>query len=446
MACITALAALTSGCDVSMPRGATTTSAGPPPIDPQIETFVRGLRAVDNHSHANSVAPNDADSDALPLDGIAPFDLPVRLRADHTSWLDGYKALYRFPYDDLGEAHLAEWRGRVQQVRADKGDQFPSWVLDQVGTEVLLANRIAMGPGLSPPRVRWVSFVDALMYPLNTTAEAAVTPDRTKLFPLESVLLQRYLGDLKVTTLPGTLDAYLTSVVSATLASQANNGGVAVKFEAAYLRALDFDEAPADAAARIYATYARGGVPTRAEYKTLQDYLFRYIAREAGRLGMAVHIHAFEGIGTYFRVDGADPLLLESALNDPALARTNFVIVHGGGINAAHAGALIAKPNVFVDTSLMSLAYPPERLAGVIKGWVSLYPERVLFGSDAFAVSGDLGWEVAAWVAGRNARTALASALTDLMRSGDVTRPRAEAIATMVMRTNAARLYKLDLK
>ncbi len=70
----------------------------------------------------------------------------------------------------------------------------------------------------------------------------------------------------------------------------------------------------------------------------------------------------------------------------------------------------------------------------------------MLFGSDAFAFGPDMGWEVTAWVAAKNARAALASALTDMVRSGQVSRARAEEIATMVLRTNAAKLYKLDLK
>jgi hypothetical protein len=40
----------------------------------------------------------------------------------------------------------------------------------------------------------------------------------------------------------------------------------------------------------------------------------------------------------------------------------------------------------------------------------------------------------------------LALALSDMIRSGEVSRARAEEIATMVLRTNAGRLYKLELK
>ncbi len=414
--------------------------------DPALVTFIANIRAVDNHTHANSVAPGDADADALPLDGIAPFELPAPARPDHPAWLAAYKALYKYRHYDLGEPYLTELRATMQGVAKAKGDKFPEWVLDQIGTEVLLANRVAMGPGLAPPRLRWVSYVDALMLPLSTKAEAATSPDREKLFPLEDALLKRYLSDLKIAGRPATLDAYLKTVVTPTLESQQRAGCVAVKFEAAYLRALDFGDVPADAASRIYAKYAGGGEPSHADYKALQDFLFRYIAREAGRLGMAVHVHSFEGAGNYFGAAGADPLLLEPVFNDPALRKTNFVIVHGGGAFAAHAGAMLWKPNVYVDTSLMTLAYPPARLAGVLRGWLGQFPEKVLFGSDAVALGPDMGWEVAAWVGTSNGRAALALALTGMGRDGEVSRTRAEEIATMVMRTNAARLYRLGLK
>jgi hypothetical protein len=54
--------------------------------DPEIAAFIGKIRAVDNHSHANSVAPGDSDADALPLDGI-PLEMPVQLRPDNPDWL-----------------------------------------------------------------------------------------------------------------------------------------------------------------------------------------------------------------------------------------------------------------------------------------------------------------------------------------------------------------------
>jgi predicted TIM-barrel fold metal-dependent hydrolase len=412
--------------------------------DPELTAFIAKIRAVDNHAHANSVVAGDSESDALPLEVLLPFEIPARLRPDHPGWILAYRSLYGYAHDDLAESHLPMLRDAMRRVAREKGDRFPEWVLDRVGTEVTLANRVAMGPGLVSPRFRWVSYVDALMLPLSTAAEAAESPDREKLYPFEDKLLRRYMADLGIETLPATLETYLATVVTATLERQRQAGCVAVKFEAAFLRSLDFDPSSDELATRAYARYVRAGTPSHAEYKLLQDFIFRHIAREAGRLGMAVHIHSFEAPGSFYRAAGADPLLLESAFNDPTLRATSFVIVHGGGAFASHAGAMLWKPNVYVDMSAMTLIYTPAQLADVLREWLLQYPEKVLFGTDAAAFGPDCGWELAAWVATTTGRQAVALALTGMMRNGEVSRARAEEIATMVMRANAVKLYGLD--
>jgi uncharacterized protein len=203
---------------------------------------------------------------------------------------------------------------------------------------------------------------------------------------------------------------------------------------------------PVATASAIYAKYARGGVPSHAEYKALQDYLFRTIAREAGRLGMAVHVHSFEGFGNGYSAAGSDPLLLEPTLNDTTLRATQFVILHGGGAFSDHTGVLLWKPNVYTDLSTIVLTRSPQQIAVILRSWLSLYPERVLYASDAFGFGPDMGWEYTAWLAGRNARDGLAIALTGMLRDGDVSRQRAQEIAVMVLRMNASRLYRLGLK
>jgi hypothetical protein len=230
----------------------------------------------------------------------------------------------------MSEGHLKELLSDKTRVMRERGDGYPAWVLDQVGIETMLANRVAMGRGLAAPRYRWVSFADALMLPFNSNAARRSNPDDRVFFTGEEKLLKRYLAESKVAALPATLGLYLKSVVTATLERQKRGGAIAAKFEAAYLRSLDFDDPREADARRIYARYVKGGAPAAAEYKILQDYLFRYIARECGRLGMAVHIHAIDGAGSFYRQSGSNPLLLESAFNDPELRKTNFVIVHGG--------------------------------------------------------------------------------------------------------------------
>lgn len=418
-------------------------------VDSSLAAYIAGVRAVDNHAHPMRAiaagAPADTEFDALPLDALPPFNVPWRLRMENPEWLAGRRALYDIT-SDSGSSFRDAVNAARSRVKTAQGARFPEWVLDQVGTEVMLANRIALGPSLAPPRFRWVPFADALMLPLDSRVVAARTPDTRSLYKKEAALLQRYLRDLGMRAIPRDLDSYVRLVVVPTLQRQRNAGAVAEKFEAAYLRALDFDDPDSAQARRIYAKYAAGGSPGVGEYKTLEDYLFRVIARESGRLGMAVHIHATDIAGGFYLSRGSAPHLLEPAFNDSTLRGTNFVIVHGGWPLAGQTMSMLNKPNVYADISMMVLVLEPSQLAGALRQWLAEWPEKVLYGSDAFDGGPDQGWEEVAWMGATTARRALAIALTGMMRDGEITRSRAEALARMVLRDNAARLYGLNLQ
>jgi predicted TIM-barrel fold metal-dependent hydrolase len=414
--------------------------------DTSLAAFINQVKAVDNHAHANTIDADDKGSDALPLDGLGNIELPVRVRPESKIWVDAAKAVYGFNTTELNENTLKNLIDTERNVMKQKAENFPSWALDQAGIEVMFANRITMGAGLSPSRFRWVSYDDALLFPLSAKAEAAVTPDREKLFPLENNLLKKYLADLSISKLPATLDEYLKKIVTATLEAQKKDGCMAVKFEAAYLRSLDFEKAAMHSASEVYAHYINGGEPSHEKYKLLQDFIFYYIAREAGRLGMAVHIHSYPGAGNYFIAAGCDPLLLESVFNDPELRNTKFVLIHGGGTFSKHTSAMLWKPNVYADISLLTQLWPPDQLAIVLRDWLSQFPEKILFGTDAVSFGPGLGWEMSAWIASTTGRQALTIALSGMVKSNEITFSRAKEIATMVLRGNANNLYHLGLK
>jgi predicted TIM-barrel fold metal-dependent hydrolase len=325
----------------------------------------------------------------------------------------------------------------------EKGEQYPAWVLDQMGVETMLANRVEMGSSIQPPRFRWVPYADALLFPLDNAKLAGRNSDRTSFFALEDKLRARYLKDLGLTAPPVALADYLTGVVTPTLERQKQGGAVAEKFEAAYLRSLAFDKVERVDAERIYARFAGKSAPSEADYKPLEDYLFRYIAAECGRLGMAVHLHTMAGAGSYFEVSGANPLLLEPVLNDPELRKTRFVMVHGGWPFTREITALLTKPNAYLDFSAQSLLLEPAELAGIIREWLELVPEKVMFGTDAYPYSNEMGWEELGWMTARTGRQALALALTGMMRDGEISRARAAELARMVLRENARTLYGL---
>jgi len=420
---------------------------GQAPIDADLARYINAIRAIDNHAHPMRPVPAgaaaDTEFDALPLDGIPPFDLPHRLKPDDPIWRQAQAALYHVPATLTGDAYHTSLKAAVTAAQKSKGQQFPAWALDQAGIDVMMSNRIVMGAGLPASRFKWISFVDALMLPLDTRAEAARTPDTRPLYPREARLLQRYLRDVNVKSLPGTLDDYVRTVVNPTLAREKANGAAGIKFEAAYLRPLDFDDPDTAMAQRVYAKYVRGGVPSHAEYKALEDYLFRAIAREAGRQHLPIQIHVLETFGGFYSPRGAAPHLLEPAFNDSTLRGTKFIIVHGGWPLIGETSGEISKPNVYADISMMDIILSPTELAGVLRQWLGEWPDKVLFGTDAFDGGVEQGWEQVAWVGSTTARKALAIALTGMLRDNEISRDRAQQLARMVLHDNAAAVYGL---
>jgi predicted TIM-barrel fold metal-dependent hydrolase len=416
-------------------------------VDSAIAAEIEKIKAIDNHGHPLHVtSPGEqADDtyDALTFEEMEPFPSPLRIRFDNPEYLQAWKTLYGYKHDDMSEAHVKELVASKQAAMKERGDGYPAWVLDQLGIETMLANRAAMGRGLAAPRFRWVSMIDALIFPLSNEAARRKNPDYRSFYVGEGRLLKRYLSESGVDALPASLDDYVTKVLTPTLERHKREGAVAVKFEAAYLRSLDFATADEGQARRTYARYVRGGEPPATEYKNLQDHLFHRIARESGRLGLAVHIHACYGAGGYYSMAGSHPVMLESAFNDPALRKTNFVIVHGGWPFSHEVGPLLLKPNVYTDTSAMSFVLYPRAMAAVLRDWLELMPEKVLFGTDVEPFAPHVNWEETGWQTTMTVRRALGIALTGMMRDGETTRDRAIKMARLVMRGNAAKLYAL---
>lgn len=417
-----------------------------PPVDPEIAAEIAKIKAIDNHAHP--VRPvwgtdKDTDYDALPVEVMEPSTEPVRTREGTPLVIAAWRGLFGYQYEDRSAEHVRELKAQKKKLLDEKREGYANWVLDQLGIETMLANRVTMGRGMTAPRFLWVPFEDALMYPLDNGSLAAKNPDRKTFFADEDHLLKRYLKECGYAQPPARLDEYLQKVVSATLERHKRGGAVAVKFEAAYIRSLDFENVARAEADRIYFIGMTKAPTADATYKKLQDFIFRYIAAECGRLGMAVHLHAAAGAGGYFQIQGANPLRLESVLNDARLRKTNFVMIHGGWPFTREVAALLSKPNAYADFSEQTFMNYPRQVAGAIREWLEYAPEKVLFATDAYPFSEEMYWEEAAWVANTTGREALGLALTGMVRDGEITRERALEIAHMVMHDNAQKLYKL---
>jgi hypothetical protein len=399
---------------------------------PQIDR----IPIYDNHSHATFPDDSDMDAQAAPPDESSV----LRLRDTNPEFVTAAKALFNYPYDDFQPEHAKWLADKEKAAEQAGGTEYWDSILDKLNIETCLANRVAMAPYLDPKRFHWVFFVDSFLFPLDNRDQTGKNPDMGVYIPLQEKVLHRYMQQENVTALPADLAAY-EAFVRQIVADNQKKGGVAMKFEAAYFRTLYFSDPAREKAAVIYSKYRAGGVPSNEDYRTFQDYIFRVLIDQAGKLNLPVHFHSAVGIGDYFSLRNGNPLNLENVLRDPRYAKTKFVLIHGGYPYTVEMIWLTAAKNVYTDSSLVGYYVYPSELKNILKQWISLYPERMMFGSDAFPFNDAVGAEETFWLAAHSARTAIAAALAELVAEGAFTEEKALELARMYLHDNAARLY-----
>src|SRR5215472_9213287 len=391
----------------------------------------------DNHAHPGYADDSDVDAMASPPEETSMF----RLRDDNPEFVAGAKALFEYPYDDFNPEH-AKWLAE-KKVAAEKGGgtAYFDEILDKLNVDICLANRAMMAPYLDAKRYHWVFFGDAFFYPFDNSALTASTPDMGVYIPLQEKMLGRWKKQESVEGLPADLGGYEDFVRRTMADNQQKHGGVAIKFEAAYFRSLSFGDPPRAHAAAVYDKYRSGGVPTAGEYTQFQDYIFRVMVDQAGKLKLPMHFHTAVGIGDYFSLHNGNVLNLENVVRDARYKNVTFVLVHGGWPYEREAALMTAVKNVYLDTSFQSEMLYPSQFKDVLKQLLTLYPDKMMYGSDAFPFNDALGAEESMWLAARTTRTALAAALAELVDEGAVSEAQALELARNYLHDNAARLY-----
>jgi hypothetical protein len=397
---------------------------------------IEQIPIYDNHSHATF--PDDPDMDAMASPPEASSVL--RLRDDNPEFVAAAKALFGYPYDDFQPAHAKWLIDKKKAAEQQGGTAYFDGILDKLNVETCLANRVALAPYLNPKRFHWVFFVDSFLFPFDNHDQIAKNGDMAVYIPLQEKVLQRYKKQESITDLPADLAGY-ESFVRQTLADNQKKGGVAMKFEAAYFRSLYFSDPPGAKAEEIYAKYRGGDVPNEQDYRLFQDYIFRVLIEQAGKLGLPVHFHSAVGPGDYFSLRNGNPLNLENVLRDPRYSKVKFVLIHGGYPYTLEMIWLTAAKNVYTDSSLMGYYVYPSELKNILKQWISLFPEKMMFASDAFPFNEAVSAEETYWLAVRSARTAVAAALAELVAEGAFSEAKALELAHLYLHDNAARLY-----
>jgi len=401
---------------------------------PQIDK----IPAFDHHAHPGFSDDPDVDAMAAPPD----FSAAVRTRDDNPELIAAAKALFGYPYNDLSSEH-GKW---LVAKKAELKKQYPgtayfNMILDKINSESSAANRAMMPDYLDAKRFPWVFFVDSFMWPFNNARETARNPDEGVYIPLQEKMLHRWMQQENVSKLPADFDGYL-KFISQVLEDNRNKGGIAMKFEVAYIRPTTFGDPTHDQAADLYQRYVTGGIPSEKDYRTFQDYIFRYLIVEGGRLHLPVHIHSAACIGDYFNISQSNIMNFESVLRDPRYRGTTFVMLHGGYPLEREAIWLTSMKNVYLDSSLGELVQYPSAFKDTLKMWLETFPDKITFGTDAFPYNEVLGAEESYWLGAESSRMALAAALAEMISENEITETRALELAHGYLHDNAVKLYE----
>src|SRR5438876_9972376 len=108
-------------------------------IDRDLLNEISKIKAIDNHAHplkyvAEGEKPDD-EFDALPLDAVEPFPLPVRLKLDNPEFIGAWRSMYGYTHNDMSEAHVRELLETKQRIMRERGDGYPAWILDQLNID-----------------------------------------------------------------------------------------------------------------------------------------------------------------------------------------------------------------------------------------------------------------------------------------------------------------------
>jgi hypothetical protein len=401
---------------------------------PQIEK----IPAFDHHAHPGFADDPDIDAMAAPPDFSAPF----RTRDDNPELIAAARALFGYPYSDFSSEH-AKWliAKKAELKKQYPGTAYFNLILDKLNTESSVANRAMMPDYLDPKRFPWVFFADSFMWPFNNERETARNADEGVYIPLQEKMLHRWMQHEKVAKLPADFDGYL-KFISQVLEDNKKRNGIAMKFEVAYFRPTTFSDPTRDQATDLYQRYVSGAIPSEKDYRVFQDYIFRYLIQEGGRLHLPVHIHSAVGIGDYFNLSESNIMNLESVLRDPRYRATTFVMIHGGYPLEREAIFLAAMKNVYMDSSEMELIQYPSAFKDTLKQWLETFPDKITFGTDCFPYNDVLGAEESYWLGAESSRVALAAALAEMISENEITEARALELAHAYLHDNAVKLYE----
>lgn len=98
-----------------------------------------------------------------------PGTAAFRIRPDNPELIAASKVLFSYPFNDNTSEHTRWLIERKAHLKKEQGAGYFNEILNRVGIETALANRVAMPDYLDRKRFVWVPFVDSFLFPFDNT-------------------------------------------------------------------------------------------------------------------------------------------------------------------------------------------------------------------------------------------------------------------------------------
>ena len=173
------------------------------------------------------------------------------------------------------------------------------------------------------------------------------------------------------------------------------------------------------------------------EAKPLQDYLFHHLMKLAEKHDIPVAFHTGLQAGKGKIIGNSDPTLLTNIFNE--YPRNEFVLYHGSYPFGGTLSALAKNyRNVYIDMNWV-YSVSPTYSKRYLSEWLETVPvsRLIAFGGDCMSAENVYSELI-------TARKIITEVLSEKVAEGYLSEPEARIIARMILRDNAAKLYKLD--
>ena len=271
---------------------------------------------------------------------------------------------------------------------------------------------------------------------------AACTALRANTFIYGPGYTQRNTNNTTVEDIADSWDMPLASfqdyldLVERAFALYSGNRLVAVKIAVAYERDLAFDSVPDAELSSLFAKVLAGQCAPEVR-RRFQDGMVHHVLRMAETKRLPVQVHTGLQGGNSNVVGNTDPAPLARLFIEYPDVR--FSLLHMGYPFVDQALALAKMfPNVYLDMAWHA-GLSPYLAVDTLKKAIGTMPvNKITWGADSHIVEEAYGASVVF-------RAVLRRALDDMMRERGMDERRAAEVAVMIMRTNAASLFGIDV-